>query len=102
MGGVAFVWLALRVGGREIVFPHVKADYFGLSYIAALLFVPAFVALITGYLHARMVAGRRTLSSFLSAGFKDLLGACPSSRWSSWGVSDSLRGYEQGFSTLEA
>ncbi|MCK1727130.1 hypothetical protein [Bradyrhizobium sp. 142] len=29
------------------------------------------------------------------------LGACPSSRWSSWGESDSLRGYEQGFSTLE-
>ncbi|MGY4282022.1 5-methylcytosine-specific restriction endonuclease McrA [Bradyrhizobium sp. LM2.7] len=32
---------------------------------------------------------------------KSDLGACPSSRWSSWGESDSLRGYEQGFSTLE-
>jgi hypothetical protein len=30
-----------------------------------------------------------------------LLGACPSSHWSSWDESDSLRGYEQGLSTLE-
>jgi aromatic-amino-acid transaminase len=29
------------------------------------------------------------------------LGACPSSHWSSWDESDSLRGYEQGLSTLE-
>jgi hypothetical protein len=65
-------WLALMVGGRA-VFPHVKADYFGLPYVAVVLFAPAFAALITGYLHARMVAGRRTMSSFLSARFKDLL-----------------------------
>jgi hypothetical protein len=65
-------WLALMVGGGE-VFPHVKADYFGLSYVTVLLFVPAFAALITGYQHARMVAGRRTISSFLSANAKDLL-----------------------------
>lgn len=65
-------WLGLSVGGRE-VFPRVKADYFGLSYVAVVLFAPAFAALITGYLHARMVAGRRTMSSFLSAKFKGLL-----------------------------
>jgi hypothetical protein len=60
-------------GGRELVLPNVKADYFGLSYVAILLFVPAFIALITGYLHARMVAGRRTLVSLLSARFKNVL-----------------------------
>jgi hypothetical protein len=30
-----------------------------------------------------------------------LLGACPSSDWRNGGESDSLRGYEQGFSRLE-
>jgi hypothetical protein len=69
---VFLVWLALRIGGREI-FPHVNADYFGPSYVAALLFAPAFAALIAGYLHARMVAGRRTLRSCLPAKFRDLL-----------------------------
>ena len=72
-GIVGFVWLALRAGGRELVFPQVRADYFGLPYIAAVLFVPTFIAVITGYLHARMVAGRRTLISFLPAAFKERL-----------------------------
>jgi hypothetical protein len=65
-------WLALMVSGHQ-VFPHVKTDYFRLSFVALLLFVPAFAALIAGYLHARMLAGRRTLSSFLPAKAKDLL-----------------------------
>ena len=72
-GVVFFVWLALRVGGRELIFPNVKADYFGLFYAAILLFVPAFIALITGYLHARMAAGRRTLVSLLPARLVDVL-----------------------------
>jgi hypothetical protein len=64
--------LALIVGGRQ-VFPHVNGEYFGLYYVAVLLFVPAFAALIVGYLHARMLAGRRTMSSFLPGTIKDLL-----------------------------
>lgn len=99
-GAVAFVWLALRIGGREIVFPHVKADYFGLSYVATLLFVPAFVALVAGYLHARTVAGRRTLSSFLSAGFKDdlakLFALAVSIAFLGFGGWSLLRWYETG------
>lgn len=70
---VIFVWLALKVGGREIVFPKVNADYFNPSYVAVILFVPTFFALITGYLHARMIAGRRTLVSLLPARFKNVL-----------------------------
>ncbi len=34
---VIFVWLALRGGGREIVFPKVNADYFRLSSVAVIL-----------------------------------------------------------------
>jgi hypothetical protein len=47
-------WLALIIGGRE-AFPHVKSDplNFGLFFAAALLFVPAFFALVAGYLRAR-------------------------------------------------
>lgn len=50
-------WLALMVGGREL-FPHVKSDPlgFGLFFTAALLFVPAFLALVAGYLRARKMA----------------------------------------------
>jgi len=69
---VLLAWLALKIGGRQ-VFPHVKADYFGLFFVAVLLFMPAFASLIAGYLHARMAAGRRTISSLLSARAKDLL-----------------------------
>ena len=60
-GLVLLGWLALMLGGRA-VFPHVKAEYFGLSYVAAVLFAPAFAVLIAGYLHARMIAGRQILS----------------------------------------
>jgi hypothetical protein len=38
---------------------------------------------------------------YLSGDLPNLLGACPSSDWSSGGESDSLRGHEQGFSPLE-
>lgn len=50
-------WLALMVGGREF-FPHLKNDPlgFGLFFAAVLLFVPAFLALLTGYLRARKMA----------------------------------------------
>jgi hypothetical protein len=91
--------LALIVGGREI-FPHVKAEYFGLFYVAALLFVPTFAVLITGYLHARMLAGRRTMSSFLPAEAKDLVAdvtllalSMASVGYAGWSL---LRWYETG------
>jgi hypothetical protein len=50
-------WLALMICGREM-FPHVKNDpmNFGLFFAIALLFVPAFIALIAGYLRARKMA----------------------------------------------
>jgi hypothetical protein len=53
-------WLALMICGRE-VFPHVKNDpmNFGLFFAIALLFVPAFFALVAGYLRARKTAPAR-------------------------------------------
>lgn len=50
-------WLALMICGRD-VFPHVKKDpmNFGIVFAVALLFVPAFIALIVGYLRARKTA----------------------------------------------
>lgn len=41
--------------GRFDVLPHFNKDpmHFGLFFVAALLFVPAFAALIAGYLRAR-------------------------------------------------
>jgi hypothetical protein len=47
-------WLALIIGGREVL-PHVKSDplNFGLFFTAVLLFVPTFFALVVSYLRAR-------------------------------------------------
>jgi hypothetical protein len=96
---VLFGWLALKVGGREI-FPHVKADYFGVYYVALLLLAPAFAVLVTGYLHARMVAGRRTLNSFVPAKAKDLLSDLSwlaiSVAFLGFGSRSLLRWYETG------
>jgi hypothetical protein len=56
-------WLALMIGGRD-VFPHVKNDpmNFGLFFAIALLFIPAFIAPIAGYLRARKTALSRDKS----------------------------------------
>ena len=50
-------WLVLIVGGHAL-FPHVESDPlgFGLFFAAVLLFVPAFLALLAGYLRARKVS----------------------------------------------
>jgi hypothetical protein len=50
-------WLALMIWGHE-VFPHVKNDpmNFGILFATGLLFVPAFSALVAGYLRARKTA----------------------------------------------
>jgi hypothetical protein len=50
-------WLALIIGARDL-FPHVKNDplNFGLFFVAALLFLPAFFALVAAYLRARKLA----------------------------------------------
>jgi hypothetical protein len=53
-------WLALMICDIE-VFPHVKNDpmNFGLFFAIGLLFVPAFIALVAGYLRARKTAPAR-------------------------------------------
>jgi hypothetical protein len=100
-GVVIFVWLALKVGGREIVFSKITADYFRLPYVAVVLLVPTFFDLITGYLHARMMAGRPTLVSLLPANFKGVLanlvafaasmGLLSFAGWSWWHEKTALR-----------
>lgn len=98
-GAVLLGWLALKVGGR-VIFPYVDARYFGLPYVALLLFVPSCAALIAGYLHARKAAGRRTLSSFLPPRFKellaDLLWLVMSAVFLGFGGWSLLRWYETG------
>jgi hypothetical protein len=60
-------WLALMICGRE-VFPHVKNDpmNFGIFFAMGLLFVPAFIALVAGYLRARKTAPARGRSAPVS------------------------------------
>ncbi|QOZ35614.1 hypothetical protein [Bradyrhizobium sp. CCBAU 53421] len=71
-GVVLFGRLALVLVGHH-VFPPINPDFFGLYYVAVLLFVPAFAALITGSLHARLLAEGRTIVSLLPAKARELL-----------------------------
>ena len=54
---VAVVCVVLVFGQFE-VFPHFNRDplHFGFFFVGVLLFVPAFAALLTGYLRARRTA----------------------------------------------
>jgi hypothetical protein len=52
IGGIVLVF------GHFEVFPHLNNDpkHFGLFFVGIFLFVPAFAALVTGYLRARKLA----------------------------------------------
>lgn len=55
---IVVIGVVVLVFGRFEVFPHVNDDpeHFGLFFVAVLLFVPTFAALITGYMRARRIA----------------------------------------------
>lgn len=57
-------WGTLKLGGQHIL-PRVETSYFSLPYVAGLLLAPSFAVLVAGYLHARMIAGRPILTSFV-------------------------------------
>lgn len=72
-GFVFIARLSLKLGGRELLFPNLRADYFGLLNVAIVLFVPTLFALITAYLRARTMAGRQPLWSFLPLNLRAFL-----------------------------